>query len=187
MTKKNLRQHHRLMRDQISKQTASQNSASIYTRLIQMSLYQSAQNIACYVSIKNEVDTQQIIQNALMQKKQVGVPITQSDGIMEFQTLTNTNELQKVHHGLLEPTTNPQKIISPRKFDLAIVPGIAFDRQGHRIGSGGGYYDRYLAQTNAIRIGLAYDFQLLENIPTEPHDLKMDWVITENESIQILL
>ena len=161
-------------------------SELVYYRLRHLPEYQLAQCIACYVSIKNEVSTQAFIQKALGEGKQVGVPVTKPDGVMDFQAITGINDLQPVHFGLLEPVADSQKVISLETFDLVIVPGIAFDRWGHRIGSGGGYYDRFLEQTEAIRTGLAYAFQVVDEVSVEPHDLKMDMIVTENEVVRCL-
>ena len=70
--------------------------------------------------------------------------------------------------------------MTPESFDLVIVPGVAFDRQGGRLGYGKGYYDRFLDQSLAFRLALAFDFQLLETVPTEMHDVPMDGILTEN-------
>ena len=70
--------------------------------------------------------------------------------------------------------------MTPESFDLVIVPGVAFDRQGGRLGYGKGYYDRFLDQSHAFRLALAFDFQLLETVPTEIHDVPMDGILTEN-------
>ena len=93
--------------------------------------------------------------------------------------------MRTAHYGLREPVPNPELILPPHALDVILIPGIAFDRRGHRIGSGKGYYDRFLTRTQAVRIGLAYDFQVIDRVPAEPHDVKMDWIVTESEMIEI--
>lgn len=185
MTKPDLKRSLRSERVQMSERVVREKSLRIYHRLIDMPAYQLARCIACYVSIKNEVDTRMVIPNAIGDGKQVGVPVTREDGDMDFQAIAGLSDLRPVHYGLREPVPDPQKVLLPHTIDLILVPGIAFDRFGHRIGSGGGYYDRFLARTGAVRIGLSYGFQIIDRVPAEPHDEKMDLIITENEVIKI--
>ena len=185
MTKPDLKRSLRSERVQMSERVVREKSLRIYHRLIDMPAYQLARCIACYVSIKNEVDTKTVIQKAIDSGKQVGVPVTREDGDMDFQAIEGLNDLRSVHYGLREPVPDLQKVLLPHTIDLILIPGIAFDRRGHRIGSGGGYYDRFLARTEAVRIGLSYAFQIVDRVPAEPHDVKMDLIITENEVIKI--
>lgn len=185
MTKPDLKRRLRVERIQMSERVVREKSLRIYRWLIDMPAYQLARCLACYVSIKNEVDTRTVIQNAIGGGKQVGVPVTREDGDMAFQAIAGLSDLRSVHYGLREPVPDLQKVLLPHTIDLILVPGIAFDRHGHRVGSGGGYYDRYLARTEAARIGLSYGFQIIDRVPAEPHDVKMDLIITENEIIKI--
>jgi 5-formyltetrahydrofolate cyclo-ligase len=81
--------------------------------------------------------------------------------------------------GLREPDPGRTPLVSPGAFDLAIVPGIGFDRSGHRIGFGAGYYDRFLASTSASRVALAFSLQIVDWIPHGPEDQPVDWIVTE--------
>jgi 5-formyltetrahydrofolate cyclo-ligase len=74
--------------------------------------------------------------------------------------------------------------VPPDAFDLVIVPGLAFDHHGNRIGFGGGFYDRFLAGLRAAKVGIAYGFQQGETLPTESHDVKLDWLVTESRILQ---
>ena len=185
MTKSDLKRSLRAERTQMSERVVREKSLCIYRQLIDMPAYQLARRIACYVSIENEVDTRTVIQKAIGSSKQVGVPVTREDRRMDFQAISELNDLRPVHYGLREPVPDPKMVLLPHTIDLILIPGIAFDRHGHRIGSGGGYYDRFLVQTEAVRIGLSYDFQIIDRVPAEAHDVKMDWIITENEVIRI--
>ena len=164
MKKSTLRRRLRAERIQMPERVVREKSLRIYRRLIDMPAYRLARRIACYVSVKNEVDTRRVIQKAIDSGKQVGVPVTRAHGVMDFQAIAGLSDL---------------------RIDLILVPGIAFDRRGYRIGLGGGYYDRFLARTEAVRIGLSYGFQIIDRVPDEPHDVTMDWIITENEVIKI--
>ncbi len=185
MTKLDLKRRLRAERIQMLERAVHEKSLRIYRRLIDMPAYQRARRIACYVSIKNEVDTRTVIQKTIGSGKQVGVPVTREEGSMDFQEILGLSDLRPVRYGLREPVPNPKMVLLPHTIDLVLIPGIAFDRLGHRIGSGGGYYDRFLAQTEAVRIGLSYGFQIIDRVPAEPHDVKMDLIITENEVIRI--
>lgn len=185
MTKRDLKLSLRAERIQMSERAVREKSLRVYRQLIEMPAYQLARCIACYVSIKNEVDTKTVIQKAIDSGKQVGVPVTREDGDMNFQAIAGLSDLRPVHYGLREPVPDSQKVLLSHTIDLILIPGIAFDRRGHRIGSGGGYYDRFLARTEAVRIGLSYAFQITDRVPAEPHDVKMDLIITEDEVIKI--
>ena len=83
-------------------------------------------------------------------------------------------------YGIQEPSPESRIIMTPDMFDLVIVPGVAFDKKGRRIGQGKGYYDRFLELTSAFRLALAFDCQLLENVPSELHDIPMDAILSES-------
>lgn len=185
MTKQNLKRRLRAARIQLPECVVQEKSLRIHRRLIRMPAYQIAQRVACYVSVNNEVDTKTLIRVALRDGKRVGVPIARQDGVMDFQAIAGLNELRTAHYGLREPAPNPNAILPPHTIDSILIPGIAFDRYGHRIGSGKGYYDRFLTRTKAARIGLAYAFQIIDRVPAEPHDVKMDFIVTESEIIEI--
>ena len=107
---------------------------------------------------------------------------------METNTLSlfcieNAEELHKGAYGILEPST--KRPVAENDIDVIIVPGLAFDRRGGRMGFGAGYYDRLLIKTNAVKIGLCYDFQLMDSVPSEEHDVPMDYIITEKEIVEI--
>jgi len=96
-----------------------------------------------------------------------------------------TTELKKGRFGILEPAT--PVFATEDELDLIIVPGVAFDRAGHRIGRGGGFYDRLLPQYRAVRAGICFGFQCLQTVPAQEHDVRMDWVVTEAEILKITL
>lgn len=90
------------------------------------------------------------------------------------------NGLKPGAYGILEPAFNPKRLGDPEKLDLAVVPGAAFDRDGGRLGRGEGYFDRFLKEAGrAYKIGLAFKFQLVEKVPSEAHDVRVDEVLTE--------
>ena len=100
---------------------------------------------------------------------------------MLIKPYTTTDELRKSDMGIWEPETQREYL---KTIDLAIVPGIAFDKKKNRMGRGKGYYDRYLQNKNIVKIGIGFDFQLLENLPVDAHDVALDIIITPNYLIR---
>ena len=183
MKKSDIRRAMVAKRNRLVTSVRDEKCQGVYERLINWPTFQLARCVACYVSVQKEVETRGIIEYALDNGKQLAVPVTRAGGVMDFQRISSLAGLQADRFGLLEPMGDDGQIISPGGLDLVIAPGIAFDRLGNRIGFGGGYYDRFLTQTHAIRVGLAYAFQLADLLPAESHDVRMDWLVTENEVI----
>ena len=155
-------------------------SAQIRVPFLSLETYARAGTIGCYVSVKNEVDTKGIILDALSKGKRVSVPLTGPEGALSHVEIRSLDELKPARFGLLEPSTSNTDEICPGELDLVVVPGVGFDKSCNRIGFGAGYYDRYLEQVPASKVGLAYDFQILEEVPTESHDVQLDIVITQS-------
>lgn len=159
----------------------------IFKQLINSDIYNKAKKIFTYVSFGSEVDTKKFIKYALNDNKEIYVPKT--DKVNKEMVAININSLNNMsvdNWGILEPKSVEKNKIG-REFDLIIMPGVAFDRFGNRIGYGGGYYDKYVSQIKDIsnRISLAYDFQLVKSIESESHDIKVNGIITNDEFIMI--
>ena len=148
--------------------------------LLGMRAYLSAACISCYVSVKNEIDTLGLIAQALEAGKRVGAPVAGARRQLVHRELCSLDALEPAAFGLLEPPESSHEI-PPESFDLVVVPGLAFDRHGYRVGFGAGYYDRFLAETSAIRVGLCYAFQVVDSVPSEAHDQPVDFVATDRE------
>lgn len=148
---------------------------AIYQKLINHPWFVKAQTIGIYVSYKNEVDTHQIIKEYCNQKV-IAVPKV-SGKTMDFYQIHSFDELSIGAYSLLEPPTT--NFISKQQIDLLIVPMVAFDDKNHRIGYGGGFYDRYLQEYAGKSIGLAYHFQQVETMDVEVHDIPMDVIVTD--------
>ncbi|MBT3605836.1 MAG: 5-formyltetrahydrofolate cyclo-ligase [Candidatus Latescibacteria bacterium] len=183
MDKDELRQVMGQKRDQAPAHYIYKVQEAICERMVVWSVFQAAQLVASYVSVRKEVDTHRLIEHALKVGKRVCVPVTEGKGVMVFQELLSLDELKPARFGLMEPEYDADRIVAPACLDLMMVPGVAFDRQGNRLGFGGGYYDRYLTHCDATYVGLAYGFQVVDDIPTEGHDVRLDWLVTEHEVI----
>lgn len=137
-----------------------------------------------YYPINNEADTRPLITRLLALNKTVVMPRTNFDlGSMDTLVVYSFEDLEITRFGMHEPKLDCERFDNDP--DVVIVPGAAFDREGNRIGYGKGFYDGYLAFNSARKIALAYDFQVLEHIPHDPHDIKMDMIVTDTNLINI--
>ena len=163
----------------LSKEKIADMSDKICNHLIQTSFFRKANCIALYNAMNDEVQTSELIEN-FYTKKNIALPVVKGNN-MNFHLYTGANNISTGTFGITEP--NNTKQIPLEEIDLIIVPGVAFDHNKNRIGRGRGYYDRLLSENNKPVIGICFDFQLLEYVPTERHDIKMDMVITESTVI----
>lgn len=172
-------------RRQMPNDLLKEKSLYITRKILESQYYQEAKRIFTFISMSKEVDTTFLITQAWNDKKEVFVPVTESEGRMYFVPYLEKDELFKTKLGVWEPKKEKMEQTFPQEKDLFLVPGAVFDEQGNRIGYGGGYYDRYFALGgNYKKIGIAFSFQLLkETIPSEKLDRKVDEVITEKEWI----
>jgi 5-formyltetrahydrofolate cyclo-ligase len=160
----------------VSDETAAYLSQKICCRLIQTEIFQKANCIALYHSIKGEVETVSLIEE-WYRKKKIVLPVVSGKDLL-FYSYTGKESMTTGVFGIREPI--PSEIITTEKIDLFIVPGIAFDHNGNRMGRGKGYYDRFLSETEKPVIGLCFGFRLIKHVPTEEHDKKMTMILTED-------
>lgn len=148
--------------------------------------YKKARGIFIYIGFGSEINTKVIIEDALKKGKEVYVPKVKGKEMLLIK-IDSLENLVTSSYGILEPIGDNNNF-DVDKLDLLVMPGVAFDNSGNRIGYGGGYYDRFLEKnkTNAEKIALAYEFQILNSINNEKHDVKVDKIITEERIINIL-
>ena len=168
----------------------SVSEATALSRLVQQAFiatgeFAKARVLAIYAPIHNEVDTSEVMNTALMSAKVLLFPAVCHNGL-ELRRISEPGELRKGAYGILEPTPECPAH-PPGEADLIVIPGIAYDICGGRIGYGKGYYDRTLhtLEGTGKLVGFCYDFQLLERIAGEPHDVRMDIIITERRIIRL--
>lgn len=194
MTKNEIRLRLKEQRDKITSAEQNKLDKEISNRLFQTKAYQNCKMIFTYLSFRSEVDTRAIIQKSLLDGKDVFLPRVE-DKNMDFYQIRNLEGMIISKFGVSEP---PKEVINrynktqdyPVKQNLMLLPGLAFDSKGNRIGYGAGYYDRYLSEfslTHFYKIGLAYDFQVIENIPTDEFDIKADAILTPDGLINCRL
>ena len=172
-------------RDSLSEEEKLEKNTKIKNALYSLEEFRKAKSIMFYVSFNNEVDTREIIKELLEKKeKKVIVPyVLEGNKMLQVSKINDFNNLEPGTKGILEPKKEIVEGFDTESIDLVIVPGTAFDRKGNRIGFGYGYYDIFLEGSNAKKIALAYDVQLVENIETEDHDVPVEVVITDKEVI----
>lgn len=130
-----------------------------------------------YSALPDEVPTQSLIDGLVAQGKTVLLPRVVSDTDMELRHYTGPHDLQTGAFGILEPTG--QLFTDYATIDVAIIPGMAFDAAGHRLGRGKGYYDRFLSRIpHAYKIGLCFSWQMVDSVPSDQHDVVMDAVVS---------
>ncbi len=154
-------------------------SSQICKQIEKLPSYNKAKTIAFYFAKNKEVSLGYLIGKAFLDSRKVFLPKTWlKEKTLTFHQIFSFSDLKPGPFGLLEPPLeNPQ--LSPKEFDIIFVPGVAFDLEKGRIGYGGGFYDRILKDTKALKIGVAYSFQIFEKLPLEEHDQKVDMIITE--------
>lgn len=167
-------------RNALSKPALFRRSKLIQKIIISSSQFRDALAIGAYFAVGSEVKTDNILMEALRNKKILLLPRIEGEEILFYQILSTKNQLTRGRFGLMEPSPSLSSH-ALQKLDLLLVPGIAFDHNGYRLGHGRGYYDRFMAKKQFdLSIGLAFSFQLLNNtIPHTPFDQRVDCVATE--------
>lgn len=152
----------------------------IFKELISNRDIEKAENIMCFVSFRNEVDTHKFIKHMLKNNKNIYIPIIDSKNkIMNISKLKSFDELEKGFYGILEPKKEFIRITDLEVLDIVITPGVVFSKNNYRIGYGGGYYDKFFAnkKLKAKKIGLCFSEQIIESIPIYKYDIPVDYII----------
>lgn len=189
MDKRSIRQAVLVGREQISPAERIRMSEQITEMVRRQEAYRAAEDVLCFVSYGSEVVTDDLIEQALREEKRVYVPsVTDAgSGAMEFVRITGLQELAEGYKGIREPVSGDVYAPDCTRQALMILPGVAFDRQGHRIGYGGGFYDRYLERIHKIcpmkTIAIGFQIQIVDWIEPGEYDMPYDVLITEREEI----
>jgi 5-formyltetrahydrofolate cyclo-ligase len=162
-------------RNRLNSQEIAKRSKSIQEFVINNNKFQSAKVVGAYFAFGSEVATELIIERAKMLGKKIALPRVEEDKIT-FYELSSTKSLIRGRFGIMEPPPYGHM----DEIDLLVVPGIAFDKKGNRLGYGKGFYDRLLSGKRTFSIGLAYSFQLLENLPHHRYDKRLDAIASED-------
>lgn len=183
MPKSKLRRLMLKMRRALSLEEVREKSRLVQENIILLEAYKAAGTIALYSSIHNEVLMNLIARDAASSGKRLLFP-AMHDGVLLFRELIAGIKMHPGAFGILEPSKSGS-IIDPAQIDLIVVPGVAFDITGHRVGYGKGCYDRALhnLEGKGRMVGACYDFQLVDEIVGEPHDVKLDIIVTDNRVV----
>lgn len=175
LTRVDFRRKMRYKRDSLSEAEREAESLAIERILTSSDIWLNAQSVFIYYSIDSEVATHGIIDAALKCGKAVYLPRCAEQGKMHAIRIMSLDDLRPGKYFIPEPVGTDELMGAP---DLTIVPGLAFDSYGGRMGYGGGYYDRFLANVNTAAAALAYTCQVIERVPTGAHDAPVNYIIT---------
>ena len=188
--KAGLRRDMRARRAALAATDVALASQAVAARVLALPAYRAAREVAAYLPVHNEVDAALLAGQALADGKRLLLPRCRREapGLLDFGCVTCLSDVVPGRFGILEPreaVCRPPEAFAP---DLILVPGLAFDPQGRRLGFGGGYYDRLLAlpgMARAFSVGLAFDFQLVAALPADPWDRPVNAVVTDRQTTLI--
>jgi len=163
----------------------AESNAGIIRNLFSLEEFQKAENVLFFYSIWSEPDTHEMINRAFDLGKTVALPKTYPKGVMAARKIMGFNELTPSRFGIPEPAESAP-VIGSEELDFIVVPAIAFDRDGYRLGHGAGYYDRYLSSTRAFTCGVAREKMLVPRVPREKHDIRVSCIVTETNILRFL-
>jgi len=175
-------------RDSISPKLKSIKDKKIKEKLLNLTEYKNANILLLFASFRTEVETLEIILETLKKGKIVILPkVDRKHKKLILYKIDNINELQPGYMGILEPKPAADKKVSKEILDFILVPGVAFDENGGRIGYGGGYYDRLISniKNRPPLVAVAYEEQIIKKVPLFKHDIKVDKIVTDTRIIEI--
>jgi 5-formyltetrahydrofolate cyclo-ligase len=216
MTKSEIRNDQKELRDRLTAEEHMILGSALLDKLLETEEYQNCSKVLTYLSFRSEVDTYDIIQYSIKLGKEVFIPKVEAKGLEFYRinhlegliqskfgvlepnseeaeryyrddsvSAENNPEVDNIRSNNLE-RSNPDEKRDPKYRDLMLLPGLAFDFRGNRIGYGAGYYDKYLATHRSesfYKIALAYDFQVVDRIPADEYDIRVDKIITPTRII----
>ncbi|MDO5443406.1 MAG: 5-formyltetrahydrofolate cyclo-ligase [Bacteroidia bacterium] len=174
--KKVLRRGIRMRKASLDEAEKAAAAASVAAQIEALAEYADAQTLLAYCAMPDEIGTADIISRAYASGKTVVLPVVVGEKL-ELRKYTPA-KLRPGYRGIMEPSDEAETV-SPSDVDLAIIPGMAFDAAGHRMGRGGGFYDRLIPQLHCPLVGICFSCQIVPSIPLEPFDLPVDIVISE--------
>lgn len=174
----------KLLRKEYFKKRASienreEKSEIIKNKLRELDLYKNAESVFIFISFKSEVNTHEMIKMIKEDGKKLLVPLVKSDEMIATE-INGIEDLQKNNMGILEPKDGDEET----DIDLTITPGLAFDKEGYRLGYGGGYYDKFFEKNETIALAIGFDQQRTDFVPHEDYDKKVDYLLTDKNFIK---
>jgi 5-formyltetrahydrofolate cyclo-ligase len=185
--KKELRKKVQELRDSIDPELRGSLSARVAENLWSIPEFAAAESILFFISFRSEVDTIPMIRRALDEERAVCVPNTDSDhkAMQACRIFDLENDLQLGNYDIMEPKPECLRPVPPNELDVVLMPGVAFDFTGARLGYGGGYYDRFLEKCSprCMLIAIAFELQMVEHVPCADHDHHVHKIVTEKRVI----
>jgi 5-formyltetrahydrofolate cyclo-ligase len=180
----NLRVQMRKARGSLEAEQLATAADAFYKHLGELPEYTTAQHISAYIAVRGEMDPSVLISRAVTDKKQIYLPVLDGKQLL-FAPWAPGEALAQRRFGLLEPDVPRAQMLAPRELDLVLVPLLAFDTEGNRLGMGGGFYDRSFAFLHQqpgkpVFCGIAHDFQRTPQLPAEPWDVPLNLIITDS-------
>lgn len=180
MEKRDIRRKIKALREMLSQEERIAAAEEVFARLERTAPFLMADKVLMYHSLPDELSTRAFLKK-WSAKKHFFLPRVNGVNLDILPYDESRLELGSFH--IEEPTGDDT--VDPSEIELIIVPAVAYDRRGNRLGRGKGFYDRLLAEARATKIGVGYEFQLVDSIPAEPHDVPVDYVITQTTTIHI--
>lgn len=181
-TKEQIRKRIIQVRNQMPSAEVEAKSSAIAQKVLKTPEYEEADSILLYADYRHEVMTREIFDDAVLHKKKVFFPKSNEDCTMDFYQVISVKQLESGYKGIKEPVVDEsyRYRYNTKEDTLVIVPGVAFDMQGYRVGYGKGFYDRFLRDKRQMTVmGLCFSNQLVEEVPHDKYDMKMDKIVTE--------
>jgi len=179
ISKPDLRAHFRALREVLSPEEVSASSLAACRQVAGWSVLHQARTVLTYLAFRNELDLSSLVRT--LPRIRWAVP-----RIVDQHLIAHEYDPQRLvahHFGMLEPDPS-LPVVGPDTIDVVLVPGVAFDTKGGRLGFGGGFYDRFLVTTPAVRVGATYDSCLVDALPCQEHDQRVDWVLTPSRLLR---
>ncbi len=185
-----IRQQKRTQRRDLSTATQQQHSQALCQNIIKLKSYRNSQHVACYLSNDGEIDPSQLIEHAWFAKKTVYLPVLSPiKNSLYFARYDENSQFKHNRFNIAEPICQPSDWIKASQLDLLLLPLVAFDTDGNRVGMGGGFYDRTLAYLQHRRhwrkpvlMGLAHELQKTDKLESQSWDIPLDYIVTEKQS-----
>lgn len=177
MDKKELRKKYTKLRAEVEDKDLKDKQ--IRKNLRELDLYKNAKSVFIFISYRSEVDTKGIIEDILADEKKLLVPLVKGSQMIAVE-VKGIDDLEPNKMGILEPKSGEEVT----DVDLTITPGLAFDKAGYRLGYGGGYYDKFFAKVDTIRMGIGYSDQFVESLVHEDYDKPLEYLLTDRGLIE---
>lgn len=185
MNKVELRKKLKSLRNDLTQEQVAKSSAQVAKQILACDAYRKAKHIMGYLAFGKELSVDGILKQALADGKRVYVPEIISQTEIRAVELKDFARFELDRYGI-RSVPKPTEIIDPAILQLVLVPAVAYDKKGYRMGMGAGYYDRFLPLTeNAIKIGVAYEALLQEQLPKDEYDVCVSWLVSESGIVQI--